>query len=368
MKKNINIIILILGAFSLSGCGNNNEDEKLVDQISIVVSPFEHSIDYTESTVTSTLETTREWGAYTEQDWLSVSPESSIYHEATLTIKAKENIDTQTRQGTVVVKAGTVRDYISIKQAAAPKPSEDKTITSPEGYHLVWNDEFKGTTLNTNDWTFEVKGAGWMNQELQAYVRDNDVATVKDGFLNITCKKVNGKICSARLYAKEKTGWTKGWFEARIKLPKGKGTWPAFWMMPAGNDYNTNPWPGCGEIDIMEEVGGHANYVSSTIHCNKYNNTGTTIEHHEQYLPTAESDFHVYACEWTDNHLKFYVDGRLSLDYVNDGTGKDAWPFTSPFYVILNLAWGGSWGGMYGVDETALPATMQVDYVRVFQK
>lgn len=359
--------IFTVSVFCLFGCGNSDDNQSETKAI-ITLSPTSLSFDNAGGTNTVNLSASQEWSAYTEVSWLKVSPTASIDKETTLTITAEANNDTIPREATLTVKAGTERSYVTVKQAAASKPTEDETITAPEGYHLVWNDEFKGTTLNTNYWTFEVKGAGWMNQELQAYVRDNDVATVKDGFLNITCKKVNGKICSARLYAKEKTGWTKGWFEARIKLPKGKGTWPAFWMMPAGNDYNTNPWPGCGEIDIIEEVGGHANYVSSTIHCNKYNNTGTTIEHHEQYLPTAESDFHVYACEWTDNHLKFYVDGRLSLDYVNDGTGKDAWPFTSPFYVILNLAWGGSWGGMYGVDETALPATMQVDYVRVFQK
>ena len=156
--------------------------------------------------------------------------------------------------------------------------------------------------------------------------------------------------------------------EARIKLPSGKGTWPAFWMMPVNNDFGKNPWPGCGEIDIMEEVGADPNVVSSTIHCNKYNNGGTSIEHGEKYVATAESEFHVYACEWTPSYMRFFVDGDAILTYHNDGTGINAWPFDKPYYIILNLAWGGAWGGYKGVDESALPVTMEVDYVRVFQK
>lgn len=135
-------------------------------------------------------------------------------------------------------------------------------------------------------------------------------------------------------------------------------------MMPV----NFTSWPGDGEIDIMESVGYDPNVVVSTIHCNKYNNGGTAIESARTSVATAYSEFHKYALEWTADKMVFYVDGKQLLTYNNDGTGKDAWPFDSPFYVILNLAWGGSWGGLQGVDESCLPATMEVDYVRVFQK
>lgn len=241
------------------------------------------------------------------------------------------------------------------------------SIKVPSGYNLVWHDEFDETTLS-KDWTIEVQPQGWVNNELQNYVNDERTANISEGNLNITCLKVDGRILSGRLYAKVDEGWKYGYFEAKIKLPKGKGTWPAFWMMPANNDFSSNPWPGCGEIDIMEEVGVDSGYVSSTIHCNKYNNSNTTIEHGSKYLSTAESDYHIYACEWTAEDLNFYVDGTQILSYQNDGSGVNSWPFDKRFYLILNLAWGGSWGGYNGVDENALPTTMKVAYVRVFQK
>jgi beta-glucanase (GH16 family) len=139
-------------------------------------------------------------------------------------------------------------------------------------------------------------------------------------------------------------------------------------MMPANNNYSTNPWPGCGELDIMEEVGYNPNVIYSTIHCNKYNNGGTAIESGNKKIDTAESDFHVYAMKWTSSEIIFYVDGQTILTYRNDGSGANAWPFNTPFYVILNLAFGGNWGGAQGVDYSALPLTMEVDYVRVFQQ
>ena len=118
----------------------------------------------------------------------------------------------------------------------------------------------------------------------------------------------------------------------------------------------------------IELVGYNPNYVLSTIHCNKYNNGGTPIESAGRSVPTAQSEYHIYACEWTADYLRFFVDGSTILTYKNDGTGKDAWPFNAPFYLKLNLAWGGNWGGDMGVDDSALPATYKIDYVRVYQK
>ena len=136
---------------------------------------------------------------------------------------------------------------------------------APDGYSLVWNDEFDtGNELNSEYWTHEVKNAGWVNHELQNYVNHitpggSYVTELRDGKLRITCLKEDGKIYSARVYAKLREGWTYGYIEASIKLPKGKGTWPAFWMMPV----NFTAWPDDGEIDIMEEVGYHPNYRAS---------------------------------------------------------------------------------------------------------
>lgn len=303
-------------------------------------------------------------------DWEVVSNDSWIKAEKTgdktFALTTEPNEEKTTRRGTVDVISGSRKLTVEVEQNSA----EDRDIVTPEGYRLVWNDEFnEGTTLNSSSWTHEVKPAGWVNNELQTYVNGQAggqrVSELADGRLRINCFKASdGKIYSGRVYANVRTGWQYGYFEARIKLPQGKGTWPAFWMMPV----NFSSWPDDGEIDIMEEVGADANIVSSTIHCNKYNNSGTSVEHGDKYVATAESDFHVYACEWTPDFLKFFVDGDLILNYRNDGTGYDAWPFDQPYYVILNLAWGGAWGGYKGVDENALPITMEVDYVRVFQK
>jgi beta-glucanase (GH16 family) len=159
--------------------------------------------------------------------------------------------------------------------------------------------------------------------------------------------------------------WTYGYFEARLILPKGKGTWPAFWMLP--KDFKN--WPDDGEIDIMEEVGYDPNNVSSSIHCKAYYHSIGTQKTAVKRVPTAQTDFHVYAVEWTADYIYGFVDGVRYFTFVNDKKGnKDTWPFNAPFYLKLNLAWGGDWGGAQGVDESILPAVYEVDYVRVYQK
>ena len=214
-----------------------------------------------------------------------------------------------------------------------------------------------------------MQNSGWVNHELQNYVNHTTpkgryVTEIMDGTLRIHCFKEDGKIYSGRVYAKVKSGWTYGYIEASIKLPKGKGTWPAFWMMPV----NFKSWPADGEIDIMEEVGYHPDYVSSSLHANAHVHSNGTQVTHEMYCKGAEGEFHTYAIEWTAQNITTFVDGKKQLSYDNRGLGRDDWPYNDPFYVIFNLAWGGDWGGQQGVDENALPATMEVDYVRVFQK
>ena len=302
------------------------------------------------------------WTVSSSESWLTATKNN----DSGITLTAVANQKLLSRTAKVIVTEGDGSGNLTIN--VSQESMSDENVTVPEGYKLVWHDEFTdGTTLN-NDWTHEVQSSGWVNNELQNYINSNSVTNLSDGKLNITCYKgSDGKIYSGRVYAKVNTGWKYGYFEARIKLPKGKGTWPAFWMMPANNDYSANPWPGCGEIDIMEEVGVDANNISSTIHCSKYNNSNTAIEHASKLVDTAESEYHVYACEWTSDFISFMIDGVQILKYNNQGT-KEAWPFNTEFYPILNLAWGGAWGGYKGVDETALPTTMKVDYIRVFQK
>lgn len=244
-------------------------------------------------------------------------------------------------------------------------------IPTPAGYRLVWADEFNGPGESLPDpgkWWYETGDGGWGNHELQDYVaggqyQGEKLALVSNGTLKIVAKKIDGKVRSVRMNTSE--GWTYGYFEARLKLCSGKGTWPAFWMMPK----NFTAWPGDGEIDIMEEVGYNPNRVSSSIHCNAYNHSIGTQKTNEIFISTAQSEFHTYAVEWTAEYLRFLFDGEEHFRFANDGKGDyDTWPFFNPFYLKLNLAWGGDWGGAMGIDETCLPATYEVDYVRVFRK
>lgn len=310
----------------------------------------------------------KEWTAFVEgADWITVRCDGTATDCGTVRVTIAENVTPKVRTASVVVKSGMARKVIPVTQAGA---EIDNAIVGPEGYELVWHDEFdKNGSLNLNDWTHEIKPSGWVNRELQNYVYETTpggawVTRVKDDLLQIRALKENGKVYSGRVYAKVKEGWQYGYIEARIKLPKGKGTWPAFWMMPV----HFTGWPKDGEIDIMEEVGANANYVSSSLHANAHVHSNGTQVTHEMYLKGAEDDFHTYSIMWSHENITTYVDGKVQLSYDNRGLGHDDWPYDAPFYVIFNLAWGGDWGGYKGVDDSALPTIMEVDYVRVFQK
>ena len=358
----LNTFLLSL-AVALWGCGGSGDDpEPAAPTITTSMEAINAPANGGNYTINVTT-TGKEWGVYTEGDFVKVT---ANYTSNSVSVIVDENPNTSTRTGNVVIMSGIARKSISVNQAAAEKPA----YNAPEGYTLVWQDEFEsGSELNQNDWTHEVKNAGWVNHELQNYVNHKTpdgalVTEVKNGTLRITALKENGKIYSGRVYAKVKSGWTYGYIEASIKLPKGKGTWPAFWMMPV----NFRSWPADGEIDIMEEVGYHPDYVSSSLHANAHVHSNGTQVTHEMKCPGAEGEFHTYAILWTSKNITTYVDGQVQLSYDNRGLGRDDWPYDDPFYVIFNLAWGGDWGGAQGVDESALPATMEVDYVRVFQK
>ena len=246
-------------------------------------------------------------------------------------------------------------------------------IYTPAGYKLVWRDEFNDPSLempNAADWWYETAEPGWVNNELQTYVagRTGDIVTadVSDGTLKIRAIKSGNRVYSARVNTRK--NWTYGYFEARLKLPKGKGTWPAFWMMPSV----WSGWPDGGEIDIMEHVGCVPTEVSSSIHCKSYYHAIGTQKTAARKVAGVMDEFHTYALEWTPEYIKTYVDGKQLFYYnpedYSQGRNSNTWPFNKPFELKLNLAWGGDWGGMYGVDESCLPATYEIDYVRVFQK
>ena len=366
MKRFMLNTFLFSLAVALMGCGGSDDDSKS-ETVTITASQESINVPAEGGSYSVSINTTgKEWGAYTEANFITIETSNSASQTGTVTINVAANPTTSQRSGTVILMSGTTRKNITVAQAAAAQSA----YNAPEGYTLVWQDEFdKGSELNGDDWTHEVQKSGWVNHELQNYVNHktpegNFVTEVRNGKLRITALKENGKVYSGRVYAKVKSGWTYGYIEASIKLPKGKGTWPAFWMMPV----NFHSWPADGEIDIMEEVGYHPDYVSSSLHATDHVHSNGTQITHEMKCEGAEGEFHTYAILWTAKNITTYVDGKVQLTYDNRGLGRSDWPYDNPFYVIFNLAWGGDWGGAQGVDESALPVTMEVDYVRVFQK
>ena len=237
---------------------------------------------------------------------------------------------------------------------------------------LVWSDEFNYTGLpDSNRWSNE---EGYIrNKELQFYTRQRkENAFVKNGLLTISALNdslsINNKIVpvtSASLRTKGKQDWTYGRVEVKAKIPTSLGTWPAIWML--GSDLNKVGWPACGEIDILEHVGYMPETIHFNVHTKKYNHVkktgkGTTLNYTGVY-----NEFHVYAIEWFDDHIDWYFDNKKVFTYANEGEGADSWPFNKPQYLIINLAFGGAWGGQKGVDLASLPQQFMIDYVRVFQ-
>ena len=356
-------------------CGCGSEPVPLASEATLTVNPSSVNASYEAQTVVLSVNATGDWGVSSaDKDWCTVTPSGGIKGASEVKVNLLTNRTGKERETTVTFRYGAKTLEVPVKQGLneddLPKPAPDMVV--PEGYELTWNDEFDqddGSMPDVSKWRFENKPAGWVNNELQTYVAGgarNGVKTawVEGGALNIRAIREGKDIISARMYSQK--SWTYGYMEAAIWLPQGKGTWPAFWMMP--DDFSRG-WPGCGEIDIMEEVGYHANYTSSSIHCMRYYHSIGTQKTHEQYTAGAESGYHVYALEWTADALMFYVDGKKHFTFSNDQAGNDdTWPFNKDFYIILNLAWGGDWGGSQGVDANALPCTMKVDYVRVFKK
>ena len=368
MKKMFIYSLLTACSMVLTGCSSDKYSYYgggAAPDATITVSNESFSFTEDGGSATFNVSTTgKEWDAYATADFIKVSSDNTNTPSGTVSVTVEGNPTSDEREGAVVIMSGNSRKHIAVTQAAS------LSSNAPEGYSMVWHDEFNsGSELNATDWTHEVWGKGTVNDELQYYVKHTTpagakVTELKDGKLRITALKEDGKVYSGRVYAKVKEGWQYGYIEAKIKLPKGKGTWPAFWMMPV----NFKSWPADGEIDIMEEVGGHPNYVSSSLHANAHVHSNGTQVTHEMLLPGAEDDFHIYSMLWTHDNITTYVDGKEQLSYDNSGLGRDDWPYDDPFYIILNLAWGGTWGGTYGIDESALPCTMEIDYVRVFQK
>ena len=252
----------------------------------------------------------------------------------------------------------------SISTGQAPQDKDWKFETTP-----VWQDEFDYTGLpNSGKWGYDLGGSGWGNNEAQYYTDAITNAKVENGKLTITARKesLGGKnYTSTRLISKNKGDFLYGRIEVRAKLPSGRGTWPAIWMLPT--DWAYGGWPKSGEIDIMEHVGYDPNKVLSTVHTETYNHSIGTQKSGGLTIPTAMTEFHNYRVDWTPYAIRAYYDDQLIFTFVNDGKGFAGWPFDKRFHLLLNLAVGGNWGGAQGIDDTIFPASFEIDHVRVYK-
>lgn len=238
------------------------------------------------------------------------------------------------------------------------------------GRTLLWADEFSqsdGTKPDSSKWGYDIGGSGWGNNELQYYTNRTENARIESGSLVIEARAENFDVknyTSARLLTKDKGSWTYGRIEARIKIPKGQGIWPAFWML--GANIGSVGWPNCGEIDIMENIGSLPSTLYGTLHGPGYSG-GNGISGNTVLSGAAlGDDFHVYAIEWEENRIRWFLDGQqfFSLTPANLPAGS-AWVFNQPQFLILNVAVGGNWP-KHPDESTVFPQRMTVDYVRVY--
>jgi beta-glucanase (GH16 family) len=256
-----------------------------------------------------------------------------------------------------------------IIDAPAPVP-----IEPPEGYELVWHDEFDGDTIDPANWTFDIGGWGWGNGEAQYYTDRPENARIQDGVLVIEAhfERFEGAYyTSARLKSEGLQEFQYGYIEARAKVPAGAGLWPAFWMLGTTFERDeSNPldstWPQAGEIDIMEYVGREPNITFGTIHGPGYAGAGGLGKWNRQEEPIAD-DWHTYAVEWDFDGIRWFFDGEMYGELGREVVGDREWVFDQPFFMLLNLAIGGLFPGPIGLD-LEFPKQFLVDHVRVYQK
>lgn len=232
----------------------------------------------------------------------------------------------------------------------------------PDGYKLVWSDEFEDNSLDLTKWNYDIGGEPqWGNNELQYYTNRVENVYVSSGLLHIRAKKESYKdheYTSGRLVTRNKFDFKYGYVEAKVSLPRGKGIWPAFWML-AANDLD---WPICGEIDIIEAVNTE-NVIYSTCH---WSSEGGHAQYGEGTDSFDLTQFHIYSMLWDENNIKIAVDGKTHFDIlIKDGVG-DTTAFHSNFYFLINIAVGGDWPG-FEIDDNQFPNEMQVDYIRVYK-
>ncbi|HZF14650.1 MAG TPA: glycoside hydrolase family 16 protein [Steroidobacteraceae bacterium] len=262
--------------------------------------------------------------------------------------------------------------------AAGDEPAAAATGAPPAGYRLVWADEFDEDGLpDRKRWSYdtELNRKGWVNHELQYYSaarREN--SRIENGVLIIEARKEaprafddygGQQYTSARLVTRGHASWTYGFFEIRAKIPCGVGSWPAIWLL---GDMRKFRWPDVGEIDIMEHVGFDPGVVHGTIHTKAYNHVIHTQRGSQVTIADACTEFHRYQLTWMHDKIVIGYDDQRYFEFAREANaGHDQWPYDAPESLLLNIAVGGDWGGIKGVDDAIFPVRMEIDYVRVYQ-
>ena len=230
---------------------------------------------------------------------------------------------------------------------------------------LLWEENFEGNELNEKVWNFELGDGcpnlcGWGNAEKQIYTNKNH--TVENGYLSIEARKDGKKYTSTKITTQGKEQFKYGYIEIRAKLPRGKGLWPAFWML--GSNISKVGWPTCGEIDILEYVGKEPNSIFVSLHTKA--SAGNTINTEKLSIDGIEDDFHIYAIDWSKEKIEFFIDSNLIYTFQPKEKTAETWPFKQPFYFILNLAVGGNFGGPE-IDDAIFPQKFTIDYIKVYE-
>jgi beta-glucanase (GH16 family) len=246
--------------------------------------------------------------------------------------------------------------------------------TQPTPWKLGWSDEFdRPGAPDPAKWKCET---GFIRNQEKQYYTDNrrENLRVEDGSLIIEARKERFEIpdkpgtfadyTAASVETRGMGDWKYGRVEVRAKIPTGRGMWPAIWMLP--DSISKVGWPACGEIDIMENVGYDPAKIHGTVHTKSYNHVKKTEKTSSVVMEKPWEDFHVYAVEWSADKIDFFIDGKHYFTFANEGKGADTWPFDQPFFLKINTAIGGNWGGQKGIDDTAFPSKFLVDYVRVY--
>lgn len=229
---------------------------------------------------------------------------------------------------------------------------------------IIFEENFDGKVLNETHWNYELgngcpDNCGWGNNERQKYTKTN--AKLENGNLIITATKEGTDYFSSRITTKNKIEFQYGTVEVRAKLPVGYGVWPAIWMLSA--DIDEKGWPLCGEIDIMEYVGREPHIVYNTLHTN--DSHGNSKNSKKTQIEDLEQGFHIYKMSWTKEKIEFYVEDQLLYTFQPEERTEDIWPFDKPYFLIINLAIGGNFGGPQ-VDDSIFPQEFSIDYIKVY--